>query len=116
VVGHGHFLEGDLFGVFEERVGSPHELEPTDRQQPVLGSHVVWQPQPIVFPALSKENVSGKRLKKVKRNSISLYQNSIKCLHFHLRHWKLNFLAFQKRFWKIPLSFFKIATKSKVIF
>jgi hypothetical protein len=68
VVGHCHLLEGDLFGIFEERVGPPHELEPTDRQQPVLGSHVVWQPQPIVFPALSKENVSGKRLKKIKRN------------------------------------------------
>jgi hypothetical protein len=31
VVGHGHLLEGDLFGVFEERVGPPHELKPTDR-------------------------------------------------------------------------------------
>lgn len=57
VVGDGHRLERDRLGVLEERVRPPHVLEPLDLQQPVLGGHVLRQPQPVVLPGLREEDV-----------------------------------------------------------
>ena len=64
MVGDGHGLEGDALGVLEERVRPPYLGEPLDGQQPVLGGHVVRQPQAVVLPALGEEHVAGVRLEK----------------------------------------------------
>ena len=66
VVLDGHGLEGDFFGVFEVGVRPPDEVEPFDREQPILSGHVGGQDQPMVLPCLSKEHVRGVRLEKGK--------------------------------------------------
>jgi hypothetical protein len=62
VVRNSHVLEVDSFGVFEERIGSPDLIEPTNRQQSVLAGHVVRQLQSVVLPALSEKYVRYKSL------------------------------------------------------
>lgn len=62
VVGDGHLLECDPFGVLEEGVWSPHALQPPDGQQPVLGRHVVRKSQSMVVPRLRHEDVRYIRL------------------------------------------------------
>ena len=43
VVGNGDVLEGNFLGVLEERVWSPHRVEPGGRQQAVIGRQVIWE-------------------------------------------------------------------------
>ncbi|GIY03701.1 uncharacterized protein CDAR_526941 [Caerostris darwini] len=57
MVGYRHFLESDPLGVLEERIGSPHLLEPANGKQAVLRSHVLWQLQPVILPALRHKDV-----------------------------------------------------------
>ncbi len=63
MVGDGHGLESDTFCVLEERVRPPYFRQPLDGQQAIFGRHVVWQPEAVVFPALSKEHVTCVGLK-----------------------------------------------------
>ncbi|GBM18550.1 hypothetical protein AVEN_47942-1 [Araneus ventricosus] len=67
VVGNGHLLEGDSLGVLEEGVGSPHLLQPAEREKAVLRRHVLRQLQSVVLPALRHENVGHVRLEKIIR-------------------------------------------------
>jgi hypothetical protein len=57
VVGNAHFVKCDLFGIFEEAVGSPDVVQPLDVQNAVLLLHVLRQAQPGVTPSLCQENV-----------------------------------------------------------
>lgn len=52
-----HGLESNRFGVLEERIRSPHILQPLHLQQPVPAGHILWQSQSIVLPRLRKEDV-----------------------------------------------------------
>lgn len=62
VVWNRDVLEGDLFSVFEERIGPPHGIEPRGGQQPVVGRQVVREAQSIILPRLWEEDVGRKRL------------------------------------------------------
>ena len=59
MIWNGHGLERDLLGVLEERVGSPNEVQPVNREQAVLPGHIVGQDEPVVLPLLGKEHVGG---------------------------------------------------------
>ena len=39
MIGNGHRLEGDLFGVLEVGIGAPNALQPFHVQQPVIHQH-----------------------------------------------------------------------------
>ena len=62
MVGDGDVLECDLFGVLEERVGSPHLTQPGRGQQSVVGRQIIGKSQPIILPHLREENVGRVRL------------------------------------------------------
>ena len=59
MIGNSHGLKGDTFCIFKERVGPPYFSEPLNWQESIFRSHVVRQSQPIVFPALGKEDITG---------------------------------------------------------
>lgn len=62
MVGDGHGLESDRFGVFEESVGAPDVFEPGDGKQPVLSRHVLGKAEAVVLPTLGEEDVRRVRL------------------------------------------------------
>ena len=63
VVWNGHGLEGNVFGILEEGIGTPDFGQPLDWKQPVLGSHVFRQSKPRVLPTLGKEDITCVSLK-----------------------------------------------------
>ena len=63
MVWYGHGLEGNVFGILEEGVGTPDFGQPLDWKQPVLGSHVFRQSKPRVLPTLGKEDITCVSLK-----------------------------------------------------
>lgn len=57
VIGNGHGLKRDRFGIFKKRIWTPHVFQPFHLQEAILRSHVFGQPKPMVFPRLGEKYI-----------------------------------------------------------
>ena len=86
MVGNGDVLKGDLFSVFEKRIGTPHGIEPGGGQQTIVGCQVIREPQSIILPRLWEKDVGCKRLP-----TSSSHKNKKQNYYYYIRKSSMHF-------------------------
>lgn len=52
MIGYAHLVEGDLFGILKETIGTPNAVQPVHVENAILLAHVLWQTQTRIAPTL----------------------------------------------------------------